>query len=395
MRLEVATSPAPAPVARATFLDLGESGKGAKGDSVIVTVAKRGQADYRTIGEAIHAAGIGARIVVGPGTYYESVVIDRPVAIEGNGPRAEIVIECGNGECLRMETDQALVQGLTLRGRGPTATGERSVVLVRRGQLRLVACDVASDLDGPAVRVAGRDANPTIRRCRIHRSKGGGVLFEESANGTLDDCELVANRTYGVATRTGATPLVRSCAIEGGGNGIFVTEHGLGRFELCDLSGNELAVRINEAGNPFLWRCKIHDAKTEGVSIYEAGEGTLDDCKVYGNARAGVSIERGGNPHVRWCKIHGGLAAGVAVLARGQGTIEDCQIVDNATVGVAISTSALPIVRRCRIRRNQHVGVSAKQGGQGSIEECDLTGNGRGAWEIEPGCRVRRLGNKE
>src|SRR4051812_43141728 len=56
MRLEIAAS-VPAPRReRSTFLDLGASGKDK--DAAIVTVAKRGQADFRTINEAILGAGI-------------------------------------------------------------------------------------------------------------------------------------------------------------------------------------------------------------------------------------------------------------------------------------------------------------------------------------------------
>src|SRR5437016_3061738 len=50
-RLEIAATPAPPtsrPSGRATFLDLGSSGKD-KGDARIVTVAKHGPADFRSI----------------------------------------------------------------------------------------------------------------------------------------------------------------------------------------------------------------------------------------------------------------------------------------------------------------------------------------------------------
>lgn len=48
---------------------------------------------FRTIGQALRKVRPGGRIRVRPGTYQESLVIDKPVDIVGEGPRQNIVIE--------------------------------------------------------------------------------------------------------------------------------------------------------------------------------------------------------------------------------------------------------------------------------------------------------------
>ena len=48
--------------------------------------------DFRTIGEALAAAGDHDEIHVLPGQYRESLVIDKTVRIGGDGPRDEVIV---------------------------------------------------------------------------------------------------------------------------------------------------------------------------------------------------------------------------------------------------------------------------------------------------------------
>ena len=73
----------------------------------VLVVAAAGKADHRSIGAALSAAKPGARILVRPGVYRESLVLDKPVEIFGDGPREEIVITADSAACLLMRTDNA------------------------------------------------------------------------------------------------------------------------------------------------------------------------------------------------------------------------------------------------------------------------------------------------
>ena len=51
-----------------------------------------GQGQYRTISEAVKAANPGDTIRVGPGTYVENVVVDKPVTVVStNGAQATVI----------------------------------------------------------------------------------------------------------------------------------------------------------------------------------------------------------------------------------------------------------------------------------------------------------------
>ncbi len=52
-------------------------------------------------------------------------------------------------------------------------------------------------------------------------------------------------------------------------------------------------------------KCRIHDNKESGVSVYEQGQGLIEDCEIVANTFSGVEVKTGGAPTVRKCRING------------------------------------------------------------------------------------------
>ncbi|NEO02756.1 MAG: hypothetical protein F6K50_47755 [Moorea sp. SIO3I7] len=215
-----------------------------------VVVAKSDPADYTTIGEAIKNAQPETRILVKPGIYRESIVIDKSLEILGDGKVSDIVIEATNLNCILMQTDYAIVRGFTLR--------ESTVgVCVPKGQLILEDCDLTAYDCG--IVICGSKANPIIRRCCIHDGQGNGIQIKDNGQGVIEDCDIYGN-TY---------------------SGVY----------------------IDKVGNPTIGRCRIYDGKKDGIWITYNGLGTIEDCDIYGNTAPGVDISKGSNPTFRRCQL--------------------------------------------------------------------------------------------
>ncbi len=181
-----------------------------------VIVAKIGPADYRTITDAIQNSPEGARILVRPGFYRESVTLDKAVEILGDGPVSDIVLESTDADCIMMQTDYAVVRSLTLRQRAGTVGNDYFAVNIPQGRLVLENCDITSD-SRSCVTVHNASADPVIRSCRIHGGVPSGVLVYENGQGTLIDCDIYANEVAGVVTCEGANPVLRHCQINDNG----------------------------------------------------------------------------------------------------------------------------------------------------------------------------------
>jgi parallel beta-helix repeat protein len=253
-------------------------------DKSTITVSSNGSGNYKTINEAIRNAQPGMRILVRPGVYQESIIINKPLKIIGDGSPDSIIIESANSSCILMQTGQAEVRGLTLRGTGGQINNKHFTVNIPQGQLVLADCDITSD-SLSCVGVKSAQANPIIQGCKIHDSAQAGIFFQENSRGTVQDCDIFSNRLSGIA--------------------------------------------IKDSSDPIIQRCKVRDGKQSGFLIYEKGMGTVEDCEIFSNALSGVSIKENGNPVIRRCKINQNQKHGINVQDNGLGTVENCDLSGN------------------------------------------------------------------
>jgi nitrous oxidase accessory protein NosD len=197
-------------------------------------VSQQGQGDYRTIREAIRNAKEGDRIFIRPGLYQESLMIDKTLEIIGDGELEEIIIESEDSNCLRMQTESALVRGLTL-----SELGRHYTVDISQGQLILEDCNITANSNYSVVAIGGPTANPVIRRCHIYQGKWNGIWVSNNARGTVEDCDIFENGSSGVGIGQGAKLIIRRCQInQNGGKAIAVYNKGEATVEDCNLTGN-------------------------------------------------------------------------------------------------------------------------------------------------------------
>ena len=302
---------------------------------------------FATVSAAIDAANPADRILVRAGVYQESLVVDKPLEIIGDGSAEDIEIRADDAHVLEFRASMGRVANLTLRQVGQQHAG----VAVQQGRLDLEGCDISSQ-GGPCVSI--RDgADPRLRRNKIRDGNDFGVFVYDGGLGTLEDNEIVGNGAAGVAIKSG--------------------------------------------GNPVLRRNQVHDGKQGGVFVYGGGLGTLEDNEITRNNFSGVEIHTGGNPVLRRNQIHANKESGIYVHDGGLGMLEGNEITGNGFSGVEVETTGSPAVRGNRINRNMGVAVNVHHGGKGDVEDNDLAGNGGGAWYIDSDSEpnVTRARNKE
>jgi len=351
--------------------------------------------DFTTISEAIKTAQPGDRILVRPGLYPESLVIDKPLEILGDGPPADIQVHAHDAHVVVFRANISRIANLTLRQAGGEGTWYG--VDIGQGRLELEGCDITSHSGACVAIHAGAD--PRLRRNTIHDGKTVGVFVHDQGLGILEDNDITANIGPGVAITTGGNPTLRRNTIhDSKGPGVLVRDQGLGILEDNDITANaHPGEQIRTGGNPTLRRNTIHDGKASGVYVYDQGLGILEDNDITANTYSGVTIQTGGNPTLRRNTIHDGKASGVYVYDQGLGILEDNDITANARAGAEIRTGGNPTLRRNRINRNEYEAVWIYQGGKGVVEDNDLTGNKGGSWDIEADSRddVARARNRE
>ncbi|MEG5257706.1 pectinesterase family protein, partial [Microcoleus sp. A2-D3] len=196
-------------------------------------VSQQGQGDYTTINEALKNAVSGMKIYVHPGLYQESLIIDKSVEIIGSIEAGSVTVESSDSNCILMQTDSALVRGLTL-----ITTGKYYAVDIRKGELIIEDSDITS-ANYSVVVICGPDANSVIRRCQIHDGIWNGIFISDHGKATVEDCNIYDNGSLGIGVGLGGKLIVRRCRIHGNeGEAIAVYRDGIATVDDCDLTGN-------------------------------------------------------------------------------------------------------------------------------------------------------------
>lgn len=219
-------------------------------------VAADGSGDFSTIAEAVAAAADGDTILVKPGTYAGSLVIDKDITLRGDGPREDITIDLP-GVALVDPPDA--VQPTLLLDSGATVSG--LTILGARRQGGIVVSGGAPTLEGNAigtvVQVAG-PAQAVIRantfldfadvivsggatsRIEANHFVGGSIRIDGGRDVTLQGNVIEAPVRVvgepGIDVRgPGATAIIQGNAVSGSGIGISVADGASAIVE-----GNEL-----------------------------------------------------------------------------------------------------------------------------------------------------------
>lgn len=393
----------------------------------IIIVGKGGRAHCLSLRVAMRQAEPGVQILLLPGHYRESVVVDKDVTIQGDGDPSQIILESPKGPCLTLQSPRISIQGLTLRktwapGKDPDPA---PAVLLLSGQSTMSHCEVLSDCE-PAISLQGSGSALTLSECRVGGEGSIGIQAKAGASITLEGCTLVGHGQAEVQV-LGASSLTMNRCVLHQARGVGVWADGASQVtledcELEDLAGgsveadgdSRLILRRNRLhGSRFagvlamdksqvfmedsefsghagsglhatggaslhLKQCRLHDNGGFGLSLMDQSIATLDDCDIYANAHPGLLVHRGATTQLKQCKIHDGLSWGIVSSAKGRGVLEGCEIYGNVRSGAKVEPGGSLLLVRCTLRDGQDTGLLLFEEGEVTLEECVVHRNARG-----------------
>jgi Tol biopolymer transport system component len=250
----------------------------------------------RTIGHAIYTAVDGDRIIIGPGTYGEHLVVNKDLTLEGAGPGGTVVDAGGSGVVVEIDGDYDVdLSGMTIRGGNRDYAGGG---IYSRGTLLLDEVIVTGNV--------GYD--------------GGGIANRGTL--TITNSTVSANSAdggAGIHTKEGGTLVVENCTITGN-----TAYTGAGIYNVGTATVVDSVISTNH--------CTGH----WGGGIFNAGLMTLDRVALVqntGDLGVGISNNSDGVLTVRDCTVSGnttgpeGMAGGIH--NNGQMTIVGATIVNN------------------------------------------------------------------
>lgn len=304
-----------------------------------------------TIADALKRARAGATVTVAPGTYRETLVVDRVVQIVGGGTDpSDVVIAPLSGACAAVSSDAATIRNVSFQG---APNGRDACLDIASGQALVEAVEVAS-VDGPAMRMAG-NAAPTLRRASFKADNAPAVLIEGDATGSVTESRIVGGKYSAVIVRGSATPVFSAARIESAGQaGILFLGPSGGRVAdtVIENSGGP-GIEIRGGADPEIAGSTIRGGSQSGIYVHDGGKGRIRSNTIVENAHSGVVVGAGSVPSVNDNIVRGNGEHGVLVLSGGAGSVRGNTIEDNKGHGLALADKIDATVEDNRLSGNK------------------------------------------
>ena len=352
-------------------------------------VVGRSAGEIPTIQEAVARSAPGGRIRIRPGIYTGKVVLDRPIELVGDGPRAGVVVGNSTGVVLAVTGERVTVRGLTIARREGVQDPQGFAVDIGGRNVLLDDCDITSGA-AAGVSVHGGVASATLRKCAVHDGKTVGVQASEGGRVVLESCQVTGQVSTGVVVSTGATGVLRQCKLrDGQAGGVVARERGSVTLDDCDVVGHKFAqVAAEDGGTLSLLKCRIGDGASHGISVSKS-VADLDGCTVTANGGEGVCTLDTSRTVLRNCKIVANKKCGLYFGNQSSGLAEACEIRDSGTGNVVALTGACPVITGCTITGGE-TGIVVESKATGEFLDCDISGHETGVFVFGRGNPVMR-----
>jgi hypothetical protein len=250
-----------------------------------VVVGHGGAATCLSLRLAIRQAAPGTVIQVLPGTYQGTLLVDRPLTLQGLGEAEEIQIPDGI----------VVAPGATLTLAQATVGGAQGVALRLRPGARVEARDTAfQDAAAGGVELE-LGAEGSFLRCRFTRNGSAGLLVLEDGRAYLEDCQLSDNQDAGLHACAGANLRLHGCMLlDNQGLGLAAVDGAAVVMERCEWARNQgPGLLLHRGGSARLDRCELAEGPSLGIVCRQGASLVMGDSLVQGNLLGGILLGEG------------------------------------------------------------------------------------------------------
>jgi serine/threonine protein kinase len=315
-------------------------------------VAPDGSGSHRTISQALTASKVNAHIHVKPGTYEESLKIDKAVTLVAMGEGDDCVISNNDSSPLEIVGDLGPIRvvGFSIRADGRQTKKTFNAVELVSGELRIEKCSLKTATDNCIKVRPGASLN--ANHCLFRESSAFAISAKGHLEMLVDDCEFFES---GVQVVEGHAEISR-CKFNGS-EGVYVEESQSTATTISDstfsdcftygvLSTTRGDVEVKESR---FAKCKIgvwigngkasvgrtdFEACTQGISL-QGGSLVVSGETQFNRGSYGITVD-GGSIEVADASFVSMAASGVDVLAADQIKLQNCRFSDCGECGVKL-----------------------------------------------------------
>ncbi|MDQ2589123.1 sporulation protein [Saccharothrix yanglingensis] len=341
---------------------------------------------FRTISDAVAAAGDGDVIAVRPGTYTEAVVLDRDVTLSGAGAAGEVRIESAENPALRLSAERATISGIVL-----AHTGGEAALDLTGGTLYAEECVVSAN--SRVAVVVRRGADLRARECRVGNGGGAGVLVFDGGQAELRDCALESISTIAVVVRARGTARLVGCTIADAQGAVLAADGAGGDLEDCRLQrigGN--AIVLEADSTLALTGTSVFDVDGVAVLVGAGSQPVLRDCRIERTAAQAVVVVQGASVVLERVVVESASGHAVHVVEGSSAELTDCTFRDTGHDAVLVGGAGRATLTRCAVESGAGMGVIAEDNAEVTLLDGHVTGVERSGLVARRGARLAVAG---
>ncbi|MFF5475885.1 right-handed parallel beta-helix repeat-containing protein [Streptomyces sp. NPDC012935] len=243
------------------------------------------------------------------------------------------------------------------------------------------------------VRVTGASGNgialaagtdPVLRRCRVSRTRGHGVLVTDRARGTFEDCWVDGAQGAAVRVAGAASPAltgltVRDCEQ----TGLLLEEDSAPELDRLELIGGAPAVSVRGGANPLLRRARLVEPSGDGIVAGKDARGRAEDCEIVRPKGAGVRVASGSTLYLAGGGVSDTATSGLIVEDGGNVTVRDFRVEISGEEGVVVAAGGELTANRTTVHAAQGHGFLLREGALASLSGCEVSGGAQDGFRVE------------
>jgi len=333
----------------------------------------------------------GGTLVLAPGTYLESLRLERDVTLRAQAAPGTVRLVAATQPVVDVRANVRL-HGLTLAGPDPQSVALR----IGDGVAEVVDCEVLTG----RVEV-GEAARVQLRGCRVGHAQAAGIHLFGAATAELDGTVVTAVDGSGIVLADQAEVIVRGGRVsELTGSALRLTGRSRARLEGCELSGvGRIGLLVEGAAAATVQGGRIDRCGDEGVAVLGSGpQGPDDDPGTGAQVRLDDCVlVAGGTAWLQDCRIRQAGKAAVVAVEHGRLDLRSCRLDGTGTSGVVARGDARLVAEDVEIRGTGANGVflsdaTVAQLTGSTVEDAGYSAvhvSGAASLELD-GCRILR-----
>ncbi|MGW3020497.1 right-handed parallel beta-helix repeat-containing protein [Streptomyces longwoodensis] len=243
------------------------------------------------------------------------------------------------------------------------------------------------------VRVTGASGNgitlaagtdPVLRRCRVSRTRGHGVLVTDRARGTFEDCWVDGAQESALRVAGAASPaLTGFTARDCEGTGLLLEEDSAAELDRLEVIGGAPAVLVRSGANPLLRRARLVEPEGDGIAALKDARGRVEDCDVLRPKGVGVRAASGSTLYLAGGGVSDAVTSGLSVEDGGSVTVRDFRVEVSGEDGVVVAAGGELTANRTAVHAPQGHGFLLREGALASLSGCEVTGGAQDGFRVE------------